>query len=201
MKACIQTIPERQYHALEQLSELGLPDTSIYTDYDKVGPFKAFIETLREFPSGGEYRLHMQDDITLCDDLKDYLPELERQMRDNNYDIVSLYAPRRKHMDEQYAKGIRIGTFPNFLTMACCMMSPWMVEKCLAHAHQFDDKHDDVYVAAVLSAYKRRGYVHLPSLVQHDISIPSSMKHANNILRTSRVYDKDFVAKWKAEQK
>lgn len=198
MKACIQTIPERSQHALEQLNELGLPATFIYTDHDKIGPFKAFIETLKAYPSGDEYRLHMQDDITFCDGFKDYLPEVERLMREGQYDLLSLFAPRRKHMDEQFAKGKRVGTFPNFLWMQCVVMSPWLVERLLAHSHQYDDKHDDVYVAAVLDAYKRKAYVHLPSLVQHDVSIPSSVGHANNDKRTSRIFDKDFVTNWKA---
>ena len=204
MIACIQTIPERLWHAEEQVREIVFParpsgiEPSIYLDKDKVGPFKAFIQTLREVPSGDHYRLHMQDDITYCDDFVDYLPEVERVMRENDYHIISLYAPRRKHMVEQYAKGKRIGTFPNFLTMVCSVMSPWLVSKCLEHAHQFQDKHDDVYIAEILREYRCKAYVHLPSLVQHDITIPSSMKHANNLLRTSPVFDKDFVKKWKA---
>jgi len=197
MIAVIQTIPERYEHAQKQSVELGL-HTSIYTDKDKDGPFKAFIETLRQIPSNGEYRLHMQDDLILCDDLKEYLPHLEQEMDNKGIDLLSLFAPRRKHIKEQYDAGKRIGTFPNFLWMQSVVMSPSFVDKLLYHAHQYDDKHDDTYVAAVLSFYKIKAYVHLPSLVQHNITILSSMKHANNEKRTSELFEKDFVTKWKA---
>jgi len=204
MIACIQTIPERLWHAEEQVREIVFParpsgiEPVIYIDKAKVGPFKAFIETLREVPSGDRYRLHMQDDITYCDDFADYLPEVERIMRADDIPLLSLFAPRRKHMVEQNAKGRRIGTFPNFLWMQCVVMSPWLVEKLLERADSYTDRHDDVYVSSVLYYYYKTAKVHLPSLVQHDITIPSSMKHANNDKRTSPLFDKDFVKKWKA---
>lgn len=200
MIACIQTIPSRFEHAKEQADEIGIP-CSIYIDKNKDGPFKAFVETLKAFPTGDQYRLHMQDDITLTDDLKDYLPEVERQMREKDIELLSLFAPRRKHMDEQFTKGKRIATFPNFLWMQCVVMSPWLCQKLIEHAYQYDDKHDDVYVNAVLRAYKKGAFVHLPSLVQHDITIPSSMGHANNDKRTSPLFDPHFVKTWKSEQK
>lgn len=206
MIACIQTIPERLWHAEEQVREIVFParphglEPAIYIDKAKIGPFRAFIQTLREVPSGDHYRLHMQDDITYCDDFVDYLPEVERVMREDDIPLLSLFAPRRKHMVEQLAKGKRIGTFPNFLWMQCVVMSPWLVSKLLEHAEGYNDKHDDVYVSSILYYYYKTAKVHLPSLVQHDITIPSSMKHANNEKRTSPLFDKDFVTKWKAQK-
>jgi hypothetical protein len=140
----------------------------------------------------------MQDDLIYCNRFKDYLPELEALIKEGDYHLVSLFAPRRKHMKEQFDAGKRIGTFPNFLWMQCVVFSPWLVNKFLVHSHQYHDKHDDSYVSLILNHYKVKAYVHLPSLVQHDITIPSSMKHANNDKRTSEIFDANFVDKHQA---
>jgi len=56
-----------------------------------------------------EYRFHMQDDLILCDNLKDYIPEVERIMRANDMHLMSLYAPRYKQLKEANEKGIALG--------------------------------------------------------------------------------------------
>lgn len=199
MRCVIQTIPERLKFARLQAEKLGV-HCDRWVDAEKKGPFLGFIDSLNFCPSGDEYRLHMQDDIIFCDDFVDYLPTLEEMMRKKEINLLSLFAPRRKHMRVQFEKGKRIGSFPNFLWMQCVIMSPLMVSRLKEHAHQYDDKHDDVYVNAVLRAYKDKAFVHLPSLVQHDIGIPSSMGHANNDKRTSELFDPHFVTKWKNQQ-
>lgn len=165
------------------------------------GPFRAFIKTLKKFPSGDEYRLHMQDDITLSHGLKDYLPTAEKMVKDEGWDYLSFYASRRKIFTEQLAKGQRVAKAPvqEYCPLLCTILSPRLVALLLKHEQDFDQNNraDDMYLASVLKAYKIPAYFHLPSLAQHNIAIPSSIGFVNNTMRTSIVYDHNFVAKWK----
>lgn len=198
MIAVIQCVLERQWYAERTISEFTKITGHMYVDRNRVGPFQGFINTLKRFPSGDEYRLHLQDDVILTRNLEDYLPSLEDEMRSRSIDVLSLYAPRRGHIDTSAELGERIAKFPNFLTMVSVLFSPWAVEAMLRHAGEYDGFDDDTYVQKVLRKNRRKAYLHLPSLAQHNVALKSSMGHAATQARTSKYFDPDFVSKWKA---
>lgn len=201
MKACIQTVPERLEFAKRQAKLLDFP-CDIYVDEKKEGPFKGFIASMETFPSGNEYRLHMQDDIILCDDFKDYFPEVERMMTENDMHLLGLYAPRYKQHRNAHAKGRRFVKSIAGFAMPCIVFSPSMVDKMVRCAPQYTaSPHDDWYVTEVCWAFKISAYVHIPSLTQHNVwEMKSSLGHAQNERRTSEIFEKDFVTKWKASR-
>lgn len=199
MKCVIQTIPARLEFAERQAKVLGV-HTDIFVDKDLQGPFKGFIQSLRDIPSGEQYRLHMQDDLILCPGLIYYLPTLQREMREKSMHYLSFYASRRKVFSHALKAGERIIKAPieNYLPLLCTILSPWLVDRLLAHSHQFDqdNKADDMYLAAVMKHYKTPAYYHIPSLAQHDIGIKSSIGYTNNKMRTSAIFDEQFVGRW-----
>lgn len=198
VRCIIQTIPERLHHAEKQKEALGLP-CEIHVDVNKTGPFPAFIDTLKNYDFGNEYRLHMQDDIILCDELKDYIPEVERIMRENNMHLLSLYAPRYKVLKEAHEKGKRWIKSLSAFAMPAIVFSPELVAEMVSVAHHYVGwKHDDWFVTDVCARRKIGTYVHVPSLCQHNIGIPSSLMHANNERRTSHTFEPDFVKRWKS---
>jgi hypothetical protein len=201
MRAIIQTVPERLAAAEEQRKALNFP-CDIHVDVDKTGPFKGFVASLNAFDYGDEYRLHMQDDLILCDDFKDYIPEVERIMREKDMHLMSLYAPRYKQHLNAHAKGRPYVKSIAGFAMQCIVFSPLMVKhmKELAPFYTFSH-HDDWFVTEVCWATKTAAYVHIPSLTQHNVfEMKSVMGHATSERRTSQIFEKDFVTKWKAKQ-
>jgi hypothetical protein len=200
MIACIQTVPSRLEAAERQRKALDYP-CAIHID-DMTGPFNGFVDSLRKVPSGDQYRLHMQDDIILADDFKDYIPQVQKIMEDNGMHLMSLYAPRHKQLRDAYAKGRPFcQSFAGF-AMPCIAFSPFMVEKMLEYAPYYtQSKHDDWFVSEVCVVYRIKAYVHLPSITQHNVwDMKSSMGHAQNDRRTSDIFEKNFVTKWKQSQ-
>lgn len=198
MIAVIQCVLERQWYAERTIAEFKAIPGHIYVDRHRVGPYRGFINSLERFPSGDEYRLHLQDDVILARNLEDYLPTLEQEVRAREIDVLALYAPRRGHIDASAAAGERFAPFPNFLTMVAVLFSPWAVGAMLEYSSTYSDIHDDFYVQTVLKKTKRKAYLHLPSLAQHNVRLKSSLGHASTVSRTSKYFDPDFVTKWKA---
>ena len=198
MKVVIQTIPARKERAMQQAQSLGLP-CEIFIDHEMRGPLKGFIESIKQFPSGSEYRFHMQDDLILADNLKNYLPQLEKEMKANDMKYLSFYASRRKVFSNALASGSRIIKAPiqHYLPLLCAILSPWLVEKLLSEVDSFDkdDIADDMYLAYLMKRHKEKAYYHIPSLAQHDIGIKSSIGFVNNKMRTSVIFDKEYLTK------
>jgi hypothetical protein len=196
MRCVIQTIPSRLAKAEAQSKALGLP-CDLYVDTLMEGPFKAFIKTFIAIPYLNEYRFHMQDDLILADGLSGYLPSLERKMQNEGMHYLSLYSTPRKVFTDAHKNGLRFIKAPvlNYLHLQCVMFSPWLCSKLVEHAGEFDpnNRADDVYLANIIRAYKIPAYYHIPSLVQHDISMPSSVGYVNNKMRTSPIFDKHFM--------
>jgi len=201
MKCIIQTVPERLPYAEKQRELLGLP-CDIHIDVNKTGPFNGFVDSLRNFDYGNEYRFHMQDDLILCDDLKDYIPEAERIMRENDMHLMSLYAPRYKSLKESYEKGRPWAKSLAGFAMQAIVFSPMLVKQMLDDAHYYKGwKHDDWFVTDVCRYHKIGAYVHLPSLCQHNVfEMKSVMGHPTSIRRTSEIFFPDFVTKWKTQK-
>lgn len=195
----IQTVPSRMDAATRQSSMIGI-ETKIYCDKDMTGPYNGFISSLRTIETSDLFHLHSQDDVIYCNEFADYIPELVSHMKQNRMHLLSLYAPRRKQFREHASKGIRIGKFSNFLTGVCLLISPNLKRALIKNSYAYNGRHDDVYINMVLREYKESAFVHIPSLVQHNVLMPSTMKHATNSLRTSELYDEDFVLKWKASK-
>ena len=198
MKCIIQTIPDRLELAKKQREALGLP-CDIHNDIRKTNAFNGFVDSLNAFDYGDEYRFHMQDDLVLCDDLKDYLPEVERIMRVSDMNLMSLYAPRYRVNLEANQKGKRWIKSISAFAMQAVVLSPKLVKLLIEDAHYYKGwKFDDWFVTDLCRHYKIGTYVHIPSLTQHDVfNIPSSLGHANHERRTSHTFEPDFVKRWK----
>ena len=52
---------------------------------------------------------------------------------------------------------------------------------------------DTMFMREFVKVHDLKIYMHLPSLAQHDIKIPSSMGHGDNIMRTTGIYDPDYI--------
>lgn len=142
-----------------------------------------------------DYRLHLQDDVIIADDLELYIPILTKLMEDNNIDLLSLFAPARKNITKNYFIGSKISGYNNYIGNQGCIFSKKFVDHMRLYikiSSQTND--DDIFINEVLSRTSTKGYLHLPTLVQHDLKYHSLLKHITTDMRTN-LFEKDFVIK------
>jgi hypothetical protein len=191
MNIVIQAVRQRENNV--NILTKKLPNAKVVWDEKLEGGFTTFSKILK-IPFEG-YRLHLQDDAIVPNDLEQYLPEVEKLMQENDIHIMSLYVPQRKYLKEQYDKGLRFSDFPNFLTMVACVFSKEVTLKVIDFLEvSAEKKHDDSFIREFLAKHKIRAYAHFPSLVQHSVALKSVMKNPNTDKRQSFCFQKDFVS-------
>lgn len=189
----LQAVPERLEMARSRLAPLAATYPVVESvDTERSGSFASFVRMLA-IPHTG-YRLHVQDDIEFAPRLAEYLPRLVKQMEATGWPILSLFAPRRANLATALQDGHRIVPFVPFLWLQACIFSPSFIRLLQQAAPDTKEKDDDVFVADVLRKHRLRAMVHLPSLVQHDVGLPSTLGHANSKHRTSDLYDPMFLS-------
>jgi len=194
MKITIQAIKDRESNVVKIINQIK---AEVYYDYGMNGCFNSFVQMLN-IPFD-DYKLHLQDDIIIPEQFEKYLEVIKNDMKEKDIDVLSLFAPRRAFLKSQYEKGIKYSEFPNFLWLQGTVFSRRAVDEMKEYLKiNTQIKWDDVFVAAYLKHYKRKAYVHLPSIIQHNININSSMGNANSIKRTSDIYDKNYIKNYYA---
>jgi len=217
MIAVIQGVPSRN-RVIQKIKKnlSGYVDVHIHLDcFMNGGAFYPFIEMLEKFPRD-QYRLHMQDDIELCEDFGEALPYFENLVKEQGIDFLSLYAPKRMHFkNELEIRGGNIITEFNSVWIQCCIMSPRLLELLYQESEDYIKqyrsgnplkipsagdypKDDDTFIVGIMQKYKIKGYCFLPSLSQHLVGEGSLLGHANSDTRTSDMYDKNYLRKLKS---
>lgn len=193
MKVTIQAVRDRE-HWVNQISH-KFKDIEVFYDDQRLGNFGKFIEIINK--KWDSYRLHLQDDVIIAKDLDLHLDSIQKEMELRDIHVLSLFAPARKFLFEQYKKGIRFSEFPNFLMMQGVIFSPdsnhKMIEFYKNRVKKY--KYDDVFVRDFLKEYKIKSYVHLPSLVQHNMNLKSTLGHSSSIKRRSELFNFNFYDK------
>jgi hypothetical protein len=192
MVITIQAVEERLFWVRKMQGEVS---AVVYIDHGKEGSFSSFREMLKI--EVNNYRLHLQDDVILSKRISEYLPYLENEMKNKDIHLLSLFAPRRKHILESFNRGETFALFPNYLWLQASIFSKHFIDLMrLEITTTKQNKHDDVFVAEVLKKYKIPAYVHIPSIVQHNTDIKSTMGHSNTYRRESSIYDHNYVTKF-----
>jgi len=192
MQILIQAIPERINYIKPVADYLG---ATIHIDVDHTGTFSSFRDMLKY--ETGDYRLHLQDDVIIADRFKDYLPTIESMMKINRIDVFSLFVPHRQIMRDYFNKGYNIAPFKDFLMLQATVFSRRFIQimrEDIPYSKQI--RHDDVFVRDTLKRNQIRAFVHLPGLVQHDLTLKSGMGHPANDRRMSLLFDKDFIVNY-----
>ena len=189
MKVTVQGVESRMSNIERILSKI---DAEVYIDTEMKGCLHSFKEMLK-IPFEG-YRLHLQDDVMLPPFFEEYLDVVEKDMERLGIDVLSLFAPRRKFVIEQYEKGVKYSKFPNYLWLQATVFSRKAIDGLIEHSKICDEKKwDDVFVQGYLKKNNVESYVHLPSIVQHNTYIKSVMGNANTPRRMSPIYDKEYI--------
>ena len=197
MKIVIQGIPERA-KGIRRIREslTGNISYTVHLDKKRINAYVTLIDMLAYYPND-EYRLTIQDDAILCDNFSQSLPLLEEYMVKNKADVLSLYVPNHKSLTQKYKDGFSGIAKPpkTFFPCVCYILSPKIQKELLKYAefgNPKETKHDDDFIVEYCVKEKIHIFTIMPSMVQHDIGIPSSLGHANTDRRTSRIFEKEF---------
>lgn len=175
-------------------------DAIIHVDKKRQGSLISFIDMLDYKVS--DYRFHIQDDIIIAVDLPSYLPVLAKFMEANDIHMLSLFAPARQTIRDQYQIGKRFISYGNFLGPLGVMFSREFVDKMREHAPDTKQTmHDDYFIQEVLNKMGKKPILHLPVLVQHNTEIQSINAHPSETYTTSDVFDIDFVINYNIQHK
>lgn len=178
----VQAIPDRVKHVKKQLAGY---DYDMVIDREKRGAFWGFKQCL-EVPQIKPYRLHFQDDILLA---KDFLRRFD-EMNIGKKQVISLFASPRKVNDEAYRAGKHYEKISRFLWLQAVLFSAEAIHLLnYEKAFTTEKKHDDVFVDEVLKKHGIIAFTKIPGIVQHDLSMDSSIGHSNSLPnRKSRLF-------------
>lgn len=137
----------------------------------------------------------MQDDVSVCDGFADYLPQVEAFMEKHNIHVFSLYCPDRAILNKALKEGNTFWVFDPYLWLQATVFSKkfndFMIGRPKDHLKRSGD---DLYVRDCIRDAGTKAFVHLPSLVQHEMEgIPSALGHPQSVQRTSSNYNKHWV--------
>lgn len=197
MQVWIQSVEARKNSVQSILKRI---DANVYVDEELKGCFNSFRHMLLNCYAENEYIVHLQDDIVPLKGLQGYIPRVISEMDTKGIPVLSLFAPKRKAIDLHYevmqAEGIEtaIIPFPNFLWMQAVIFSPNAILGLINYLDRSSqEKYDDVFVAEYLKSTKQEAYVHIPSLVQHNINLKSTLGHRASKNRMSECYNHEFL--------
>jgi hypothetical protein len=193
-RVSIQAIDERLDNAILIQEQMG---GNIYLDKEKAGILETFKLIIKNEARFGKYLVHFQDDVILADKLEDYCNTIVQDIKACNIHLLSLYVPKRKVFPAELLKNTKKKYYvlDNFLWCQGLVISPEMLKilDLYSETYKEQDKHDDVFIADCLKKFKLKAYVHIPGLVQHNITFKSSVSHSNSIQRTSELFNKDYI--------
>jgi hypothetical protein len=190
----VQCVPERIEYIKKQLKDIPEDIPIVYhIDTEKSGSYNSFCDMLNLDLKDSDYRLHFQDDVILSNAFWGKINFIEKVMKSKDIHVLSLYAPNRKHLIEQFQQGKTIVQLDNFLGLVCCVFSKEFVAIMkLLQGTIKEKKHDDVFVREALRISGIKAYVMLPSLIQHNLEIRSAMGHHKNVKRQSPLFIEDL---------
>jgi len=180
VRVYIQAIPQRHGYVQERIfpaldSCPVVTETRVFTDWDRHGPLWNAMRIWADIAEGQEPALILQDDVILHPDFTVGLREILEHVFEGRMEAVSLFAPPRKVMREWWEQGHNFVENYKFLWMPAILFTARFTRGLLDFAARQDTHHDDT----VVGDYSRLSGIPiwncLPSLVQHDLDVKSSL--------------------------
>ena len=181
MIVTIQAVPSRMRSVETIRNNFKYMEVVTYVDEEYKGTLDSFSEMLK-IPVD-DYRLHLQDDIILADNIEEKLEEIASYMTKNNVDVVSLFS-----LNDGTGKDPKHGYYKynNTIGILGVLMSANFIELMQREVVIFLDKKakdkelgdtqeyaDDMFVKWVIARNKTVSKILIPHLVQHNINMKS----------------------------
>jgi hypothetical protein len=182
----IQCVPRRKEHVDKMMAELkrmGFINVIPFYDHEYKGTLHNFKRIMSEDYGVATHLLVLQDDVIFAENFAEHLTELVKL----NHHCISLFAPPRKVYKEQLELGTRLYIEKNFLWCQAVLYRTDFRLGLIAHKYteaqlkEIRGKHDDVMVGQYAKDTKQHVLITIPSIVQHDIAIPSTLGTASKI--------------------
>lgn len=201
----IQCVPKRKEQVdriIAELTEMGFTNVIPFYDENYEGMMFNFKRILEYNYGSSSHMLLIQDDIIFADNFADHLSNLIKL----NHHCISLFAPPRKAYIEQLELGTRLYVEKNFLWNPAVLYRNDFRLGLIKYDYnenqlkEIANKHIDVMMGIYAKATKQYVLVTIPSIVQHDLSIPSTLGTApkiGSIRRESSIFhkvDKNYFA-------
>lgn len=208
----IQTVEERFNYIKEQTKDF-YRQPIYHVDLERKGCLSGFLDMLEYDVQ--DYRVHLQDNIILADGFEEYLPFLQEFMEKQNFDMLSLYVPKMRRINQlsEYKNGVSylywfaLGFFPlqgaifskKFVELMRKEVKGKKRDKYESMKKQKGEQtrqlHDDEFVMLVAQKYNIKPYIHVPSLVQRNIKIQSTIGSITDSNHESGSFDKDYITR------
>jgi hypothetical protein len=199
VRVYIQSVPDRDEYCstvlVPALEAQGFQDIRRITDHDKHGPLWNARRIWEQIAHEDSPALILQDDVILHRDLSWHLSVILAVMKEEGWQAVSLFAPPRADMDRFHAAGYNYVENYRFLWMPGMILTPAFCAGLLQY-ETHHTKHDDSVVGGYSSSTGIPIWNTLPSLVQHNLDIRSTLGTANKVgktVRETRVWDEALV--------
>lgn len=142
-----------------------------------------------------EYILYLQDDVIFCNHFEENILDIIKY----DFDAVSLFVPPRKKYLQMMDKGVRFYEEKDFLWMPGMLFKKGFLSDLSKYSEKNNTMHDDVLVGDFCKETKRYVKIAIPSLVQHNLSIKSTLGTATKVgktLRQSPLFNPEINLRW-----
>lgn len=188
IKVYIQAIEKRKVYIDEyivpELHKYGFADIHVMYDKELNGPMFNLTQIMQDaIKQDKTHFLVLQDDVIIGEHFGEHVSDLMTL----NIGAISLFCPPRKQYLIEMQNGTRLYTEKNFLWIqAMLYQKRFMFELYTYSIWNPEKKHDDVLVGKFAKDTKNYVRVTIPSLVQHNLNIQSSLGTATKIGNTKR---------------
>lgn len=200
VKSYIQSIRSRKKMAYD----LGDLTTSIVHgpvdvvfDENMEGPLFNFLQICRRIADSGQPAFILQDDSVWHPQAHRFIPDVRERLEEE--EAVSLFAPPRKAFNEAKLAGCNWVRNWNHLWQPAIGLSARVAEGVVKFAESDANQethHDDVVLQQYLKSVKMPIWVTLPSLVQHNVNVPSAAGNPKKVgklgYRVTRIWQKEI---------
>jgi hypothetical protein len=183
VQCIIQSVPQRRQNVERVIlpavrKAIGV-EPEIWEDPAKLGARGNFMRIMEDVAGRSSPVLYFQDDVILHRDAGRAVAELGRLVGDS-IQAISLFLPPQKRLDQIAAKGFNMVQNHNFLWMPGMIFCPAFAKALCGFAPRTSTSSADGLVKRFVWWSGVPVWNCIPSVVQHNCNLASSMGHPQN---------------------
>lgn len=191
IKAYIQAVESRLPYVnqsiIPSLASHGFTNVEVFCDYERISPLWNAKRIWKAIAKQNVPSFIFQDDVVFHKSFGDSVVEILQHFSMGDMQAASLFVPPRKIYAEYFAQGFNFIENYDFLWMPAMILTPSFCQGLLNHAEtSAHKKHDDCVVGDYSKENNIPVFNCLPSLVQHNLNLKSTLGTSKTIGRVER---------------